>query len=173
MRTLWNKIIFSFVVILISYGCLLAQDSKATRSIRPINNLYLNLLGDASYVSINYERLFISTPVFFLSGKLGLGYINDELNWFSSSPPNLYLTVPHHITGNLGLQGGIHFLEAGLGGTFASGNNNLQYYLYPIIGYRIQPKKPNRLCFRIFISVPFWSYSHMFIPVGVSLGVNF
>jgi len=174
MLTVRNKIFILFFVFLIYSGCLLAQDNKIASSIRPINNVYLNLLGDGSYVSINYDRLFINSPIFFLSGKLGLGIINDELKLYgSSSSPITYLTVPHHITGNLGLQRGIHFLEAGLGGTFASSGNNQQYYLYPVIGYRIQPKKQKGLCFRIFISIPLWSYNHLFIPVGLSLGGNF
>ena len=41
---------------------------------RPLNNATLNLFGDASIVSINYERLFLNSSNFFLSAKVGLGY---------------------------------------------------------------------------------------------------
>jgi len=50
------------------------------------------------------------------------------------------------------------------------------YQVYPILGYRFQPIKPNKLNFRIFGSLPLIkmeSENILFIPVGFSLGYCF
>jgi len=50
------------------------------------------------------------------------------------------------------------------------------YLLYPIIGYRITPKQQNKINFRIYAEPPFsgnLSEDILFIPIGLSLGLNF
>lgn len=143
---------------------------------RPLNNIYINLLGDASRVSINYERHFLVGTTFNLTSKLGLGY-NEEFN-FGGSSPDKYFTLPHHITGNLGK--GRHFFEFGLGGTFLTGNKTLFYYLYPTIGYRISPLKSKKINFRIFGQLPLYKYDKLdqlndftLLPIGLSMGISF
>lgn len=168
-----KKVILALIFIL-SETALFAQNLEENP--RPFNNIYINLLGDASVISVNYERLFFVNPTFALSGKLGLGY-NQEFNlcvFGSCGPERSYLTIPHHITGNLGK--GRHFFEFGLGGTVIVGNTAQQYLLYPIIGYRLQPLKSNRVNFRIFGQVPFSGLNPedmIFVPLGVSVGISF
>jgi len=126
---------------------LLAQNNIDTTETRPINNINLNIFGDGSVISINYERLYVINPGFFITGKLGIGYYEDICLLFCSYPPNKHITIPHHITGNLGIRRNI-FLEIGLGGTLMYGTNQ-HYFLYPIVGYRIQPLKSKNVNFRI------------------------
>lgn len=100
------------VIGLLYWNFLLAQNIKDTTQTRPIHCFSLNLLGDASAVSINYEKLYLINSIFFVAGKIGVGYNEEfQLNIFGppSTPPEKFLTIPHHITCNIGK--GNHFLE--------------------------------------------------------------
>jgi hypothetical protein len=171
-----NRIIL-IIVFTISGTFLFAQNNRDSTDIRPINNINLSICGGASIISLNYERLFLINQNFFITGKLGIGY-NEEFKlciFGPCSPPEKYITIPHHITGNLGK--GRHFFEFGLGGTIIIGKTNQHYWLYPLVGYRLQPLKSNKVNFRIFGSIPFSGLNSVediiFIPFGLSLGVNF
>lgn len=154
---------------------LLAQDKPDPIGDIPESNINLNLLGDASLISINYERLFFVNSTSFLTGKIGVGY-NEEFQlciWGPCSPSEKYLTIPHHITGNLG--SGRRFIEFGLGGTIISGNTNQNYLLYPIVGYRQLLLESNTVNFRIFGSIPFSGLDTediLFVPIGLSVGIS-
>ena len=143
---------------------------------RPLNNLYINLFGDASLFSFNYERLFPLGSTLVISGKAGIGY-NEALRiciWGICPPPNGFATIPHHITVNWGK--GYNFFEFGLGGTSIIGNTNQHYFLYTILGYRLMPLRSNKTSFRIFGILPFSGFSSddiILFPFGISLGVNF
>ena len=167
-----KRIILTIVIALLG-TVLFAQNKIDTAEIRPKNNINLSLLVDASIISLNYERLFLITPGFFTTGKVGLGY-NEEFKLCpgTCSPPNKYITIPHHITGNLGK--GRHFFEFGLGGTIIIGITNQHYLLYPIIGYRIQPLNSDKAYFRIFGSI-FINEAEdiLYVPVGISIGGSF
>jgi len=92
----------------------------------------------------------------------------------SCPPPDKYLTLPHHITGNLGR--GKHFLEFELGGTIIYGNTNQNYLIYPIFGYRLHPLNSNKVNFRLFGNIPFSGLNTediLFSPFGLSLGISF
>ncbi len=138
---------------------------------RPVNSISLNLLGDASLMSLHYERLILITQDFILSIKFGLGY-NQEFQIFGSSPEN-FLTVPHHVTGNWGE--GRSFFELGLGGTIIAGDINQDYLFYPIIGYRLLPLKTNAFNIRIFGIIPFYRLeTEIYLSrIGLSMGVFF
>lgn len=141
---------------------------------RPDNGISLNLLGDGSLISINYEHHLISEPNFLLAGKVGLGY-NEEFKFCfgTCSPAESYLTLPHHITANIGK--GRHFLELGLGGTFVLGETSQPYLIYPIIGYRLSPLRSNKTTFRIFGQWPISGIETddiIFIPLGISVGIS-
>jgi hypothetical protein len=171
------KRITLIIVFVISGTFLFAQNNGDSTDIRPINNINLNIFGDASIISLNYERLFLFNKYFFITGKIGIGY-NEEFKlciFGPCSPPEKYITIPHYITGNLGK--GRHFIEFGLGGTIINGKTNQHYWLYPIVGYKLQPLKSNKVNFRIFASIPFsglYSVEDIyFIPFGLSLGVCF
>ena len=168
-----------FLIIIISGKIIFAQDNDDFAVKRPVNSIYINLLGDASIISINYERILsIDSPVIWTS-KLGLGY-NQESQWClwgcPTRPPYNYITIPHHITGNLGR--GKRFFEFGLGGTIIIGNTTEPYIPYPIIGYRrfLQVEQKTYV-FRIFIQFPFSGdilrNDIVFIPFGLSWGRSF
>ncbi len=133
-------------------------------------------MGDASIISINFEKLFSISDNLLLAGKIGLGY-NEELKicvWGNCSPPNKYFTIPHHITLNYGRKK--HFIELGLGGTLLVGETSEYYYLYPILGYRFFPLKSNKINFRVFGELPLTNWDNIgviFIPFGISVGWSF
>lgn len=167
------------IVVHILFGTVLfAQNNIDPSNVRPINGININLLGDASLVSINYERLLLINSNFFIAGKAGLGY-NEDFNiciFGPCSPPEKYLTIPHLITGNLGID--VLFFEFGLGGTLISGNTNRHYLFYPIVGFRLQPLKSIGMNFRGFFQYPHIDVLHevnslLFLPFGLSLGVCF
>lgn len=166
----------SFVLVFIFFGnSIFAQDSDL--KLMPKNGIHINLLGDISLVSVNYERLFFIGSSSFLSGKLGIGF-NEEVHFclFSACPPtpHEYITYPFHITGNFGY--GRHFFEVGIGATIMDGNITNSYLIYPIFGYRFLPLNSNRVYFRAYAQVPINGLDTegiVFVPIGVSLGVSF
>lgn len=171
-----RKLILTFILLSASI-VLFAQNPIEPVDSRPLNSIYINLLGDASLISINYERLYLVSPTSILSSKLGLGY-NEKFQlclYGPCSPPDKYLTIPHHITGNLGK--GRHFFEFGLGGTIMIGNTNHPYLLYPIVGYRILSLRSDKMNFRVFVQFPFSgkldTHNILFIPFGLSFGISF
>lgn len=163
----------------LSGDILFAQNYGDSPDVRPLNNVNLNVLGDGSLISLNYERLFLIGENNFITGKLGVGY-NEELqlfSWGSDTPSTHYLTIPHHITANFGKTR--HFLEVGLGGTYFNGNTPYHYLLYPLVGYRFQPLKTNKVNFRVFVCYPFKGIDSketddkIFFPIGLSAGICF
>lgn len=164
-------------ILLFTGAVLFAQNQVEIKDTRPLFNISLNLLGDASIGSINFERQFLLSPTFILSSKLGLGY-NEEfqlnIEGSNSSPKAKYLTIPLHVTGNVGK--GKHFFEFGLGGTIINGNTTEHYSLYPTAGYRILPLKSGKISFRAFLQLPVSGLDSddiWFIPFGVNFGVSF
>jgi len=171
------KHVFLILIIISSKSVLFAQKADERSDKRPDNNVYVNLLGDASWISINYERRFFVRTPYFLTGKLGYGY-NEEFQlclWDNfCTPDHKYITVPHHITVNVG--NGRHFLEVGIGGTYIMGHTDQDYLLYPILGYRLHPLRKNKINFRLYGQVPFTGLvteDIIFIPFGMSLGLSF
>jgi hypothetical protein len=148
---------------------------------RPLNSISLNLLGDASKLSINYEKQFLVGESFILTTKFGLGYNHEfRICLFGpcSSPLKYYLTIPHHFTANLGKRRS--FFEFGLGGTILYGETSQPYILYPIIGYRFLPLQSNKFNFRLYFQPPIQEIEGEFghpdigwIPVGISIGSSF
>ena len=142
---------------------------------RPQNSIYLNFLGDASIVSLNYERLLFINPNFFFSGKLGVGYNEEFLICFSEDcTSERFITQTHHITGNIGK--GRHYAEFGLGGTLIDGNTDENYLAYPIVGYRLHPLRSDKFNLRIYGSIPFTGLDTediLYVPFGLSVGVSF
>jgi hypothetical protein len=154
---------------------------------RPLNNISLNLLGDASIISINYEKQYLVGKSYVLSTKFGLGYNQEFCISFgngSCSPVEDYLTIPHHFTANIGKRRS--FFEFGLGGTILSGETSEPYILYGIIGYRFLPFHSNKFNFRIYLQPPIPikelekpvdnDFPHpdiRYFPVGVSAGISF
>jgi len=142
--------------------------------LRPVNNINLGLFGDASILSLNYERFFINNRKFFLAGRIGISY--SESQGLPAENTSLF-GFPLHLTGNYGERK--HYFEFGMGSTllFYEKMNYWDYALYPIVGYRFQPYKKDKFSFRIFASYPLTDKIDMknywFFPVGVSVGFCF
>ncbi|HLF65739.1 MAG TPA: hypothetical protein VI603_18405 [Saprospiraceae bacterium] len=169
------SILISFLNL--TYTVVLSQSKTDSLYKRPANSFNVNLLGDASIVSCSYERLFYTKSNFFIAAKLGVGYSKEFRICFGrcTTRPNTYLTIPHHLTMNLGKR--TSFLEIGIGGTKVSSLTFRNYLLYPIIGYRYQPIRINQASFRISIHVPVIGRNKeedvLFSPFGFNLGVCF
>ena len=169
-----KQVIFT-IILAIPAIILPAQNKEYSSDFRPLNIITVNLCGDASLISLYYERLFLINPTIFLTGKLGIGLNEATLQYIFGYKHSLevyFITIPHHITCNFGK--GIHFFETGMGGSMIYRNTDQNYFLYPIIGYRIQPLKSDRVNFRIFGIIPFSGYDHeeiCFSPLGLSLGI--
>lgn len=161
-------------ILTLSGLCVFAQPAADLSETRPRNDVSVNLMGDASILSINYERLLVVLPNFLLAGKFGLGFNKEDLFSFclsatcESSPIKTYVTLPHHLTANMG--GKKKFMEFGLGGTIYGGG----YVFYGTGGFRIQPLESEKVVFRIFLQRLIFQTSSsdiIFSPFGLSLGV--
>jgi hypothetical protein len=108
---------------------------------RPLNRLYLNVLGDAT-LSFNYERLYFLRKDLFVCGSIGAGLGIPHINY----PTKLIF----------GYGGPRNFLEFGIGGSNIgvsendNGSINTKFVVYPILGYRLQPIKTYRVGFGIY-----------------------
>ena len=166
------------LALLIPATILFSQKEEESYLDRPRNSVYFNFIGgDGSVISTNYERMFLLRSKSFLEGGLGIGYNKIDDIADNNGNPDLqfkYLTIPHHITINLGKIKS--FFEIGLGGTGIIGDVNQNYYLYPIIGYRFHSYGSYKPNFRVYIGYPFYGREHAdtwWLPVGFSMGVVF
>ncbi len=142
--------------------------------LKPLNGVGLNFLGDASILSLYYDRFFPVSPSFRMSSKLGVGGNQEFCLMGSCGSVETFVTLPHHLTGNIGK--GRHFFEFGLGGTVIMGNTDQHYLLYPMLGYRFWPLISHKAHCRVFVQMPFTGLDTQdigFVPVGFSLGVSF
>ncbi|MCX6232465.1 MAG: hypothetical protein NTZ33_13090 [Bacteroidetes bacterium] len=139
---------------------------------RPLNNINLGILGDASLFSVNYERLFLNrSNSFFCTAGMGLG-ANPEISVFG--PAYLFFAIPHHITANIGYKK--HFFEVGIGGVYIYKKPNWDYINYMIAGLRIQPLESNDFYFRIYGCTTINDIKTgrlTIIPIGLSFGISF
>lgn len=170
------KNLFAFLFFVLLHATLSAQSQAVLPVERPMNNLNLSILGDASLISMNYEMLTRIHKNTFVSTALGFGY-QSSFNMCIDGPcdnidSKKYLSIPHRLTGNFGFKRS--FLELGVGGTYFVGDIDKHYLLYTILGYRFQPLKPGRPVFRLFLNLPTRQVSNIwFIPFGTSLGISF
>jgi hypothetical protein len=104
---------------------------KQTDYVRAKNSVCFGMGGTGGIFSLNYDRAFLETPNFFLSGKIGIG------SWVGQTNINM------HATANFNFGGTRHYLELGLGGAVGIGQYDKYHKFYaslPIIGYRLQPQ---------------------------------
>ncbi|HNY15198.1 MAG TPA: hypothetical protein PKI12_06640 [Bacteroidales bacterium] len=152
-----------------------AQERGVPAGRRPSNTISVNLLGDGSNVSLNYEKLFRLNDFLFFTARAGAGYGrqltlgNDSLNL------PVYLAIPVHVTINAGK--GRHFAELGMGNTLNSGNVDPHYLYFLIYGYRFYPLNRNNISIRIFGNLLLNKkddyHNLYFVPFGFSLGYVF
>lgn len=131
--------------------CCICQSTFAqSGSSRPRNTLGINFMGDASLLSLNYERTFLHKNWLFLSAKTGVG-INKEFKLFGAYS-HLYGTAPISITANIGKH--TNYFEVGIGFTVLGNDKDLFYFGYPILGYRYYPLISKRFFIRVYLEVP-------------------
>jgi hypothetical protein len=165
-----------------------AQYTSQQNTSRGKNVISVNLLGDVSIVSLNYERLFEVNSSILISSKVGVGF-NEETQFClfgpCSTPPDRFVTFTHHITGNFG-QGKALF-EIGIGGTLFSGDSRndylsypgpgKKYLIYPVVGLRLHPLKNQGFSLRLYGYFPKglsnWDIFDGYVPIGISLGGTF
>ncbi len=152
-----------------------------------MNVIDLNLVGQGSIMSVNYEHFFNVQPKVFWSAKIGIGYnqaatYNSGIFLFGGggepkTPPEELLTLHFQVTANLGSDE--FYFELGAGGTMYTGSNP-HFYPYPIVGFRVAAFNP--LHIRLFCNIPLFKEDFgqifnkgyiMFFPVGLSVGYSF
>ena len=139
------------------------------------NSIGISVLGDASILSVYYERAFPVSSSLVITSKLGVGYDKEfQLCLFGpcDSHPEVFLTLPHHLIAVLDTKR--HFFELGMGGTLNGAHVGPGYLVYPILGYRSVPIRNGRPIFRIYVH-PAGKYSYediLFIPIGAAIATN-
>ena len=178
-----SKIILTIIGFIFSIG-IFAQDivQENTQDL-PKNGINLSAYGGFSYGAINYERFIYLESNMYLSTELGIGYGLEAPNilWASGKPLMDFITIPHHITANIGK--GKHYFEFGIEGTilYTLNTNNYEngfhsYTVAPMIGYRFMPLKSNKLYFKLEGSWPIHELktgTPFYAPYGIGVGLNF
>ena len=130
-------------------------------------------------MSLHYGKLLQRTMHFFLTAEARLGYYIDPYAILSEpligKTHNNFLMIPNHITANFG--GGKHYLEVGVGGTIVAANVDKNYWLYGIVGYRMQPFQSKKFMMRVFFNFPTTDFELsskdvVFLYAGFSLGLS-
>ncbi|MBN2729874.1 MAG: hypothetical protein JXR53_11685 [Bacteroidales bacterium] len=169
------KVFGFFMLIFLIYQSNAQDELDSLIDNRPCQFLELTEFGNVSVFSASYGHILKVGNVFYGSIGGGLGYAQDVniFNIATSRDPETYLTLPYYFTAMLGKTR--HFAEIGIGGTFVFGDLEKYHYLYPMLGYRLQPLRSNRLHFKFYASMlntnspdNLW-----IIPVGMALGFNF
>ena len=164
-----------FYLLTLCFTCfvqvVVAQNSET--EVRLFNSVHFTAQGNASSLSLSYERSFPLSPSVFFSGSVGIGFNQKFLIINSSEGTPVYITSPHYFTFSVGRE--MHFAELGVGGTFLGGNTTENYFGYPIIGYRYISRS-RRYLFRAFATYPhsgIHTRDILYIPFGISFGFRF
>lgn len=153
-----------------------SQDTDTAQKRRSDFIISANLAGDASILSVGFDKLFFLKPALTISAKVGLGF-NQEFQIFSSESTPSYFILPHHVTCNFGKNRS--FLELGVGAAWVTSNRDNYYPVYPILGYRYHPFKNPGFSFRVWVYSPLGKKNFlnwdviMLIPYGLSFGIAF
>lgn len=163
--------------LLLGTGTLKAQP-VAQAEYRPVHQIGIGLLADATVASLYYERLLTVKPDRVLvAAKAGFGYnqtLDLCLTQSCGGQSTTYLAVPHHVTANFGE--GRSFLEVGAGATYLFSPTRSVYVPYLVLGYRHRPLRPNKVGLRLYGCIPVVPNQLddvSFFPVGLSLGCCF
>ncbi len=169
--------LFLFILPLMTMSFVFGQSSEWPENFnsRAKNSFLVNLFGDATTVSANYERIFMLNPYMMLSSKVGIGYRIETDIIVVIPVSDHYLTLPFHLTAAVGYKK--HFFEIGPGMTFDLAASKDSYYgkqkfVYTIAGYRFQPFDSGRTQIRIYALFEKKPGLRMF-PMGISFGQLF
>lgn len=152
-----------------------AQEAKPADESRPDFNISMNIGGDASLISLGFEKLFFLESGTALAAKIGFGF-NQEFNLFQSDDPINFFILPHSFAVNLG-NGKRSYGEMGIGGSWVTDNTVHYYFIYPMIGFRYHPFKNPGFSFKAWAFWPFGQLDKvedsdvLISPFGLSFGV--
>ena len=176
-RTKIKEILLITHLLILQLACY-GQDLKFFNQ-RPKKNLFVELGGNGGLLSLNHEKIHLISFKLMLVYKIGLGCTQD---YSFKSPENYFISLPGNLTLCFGKRRVL--FELGLGATvFLKVNDPVyEFSFYPIIGYRFQPLKANKLFLKATISLPQnlgssnFSISNseiIFVPIGISIGKSF
>ena len=172
-----GKFIGLIVLIFLAFGSF-SQEIKFFNQ-RPKKNISLGVGGEGGILSLNHEKLHLFSFKLMMSNKIGIGLTQD----FSfQDPQNYFIALPANISFCFGKRRVL--FEAGFGATVFLQINQpfYQFCFYPIIGYRWQPLKMNKIFFKIFAALPnklnksnisISDSEILFVPIGINIGKSF
>ncbi len=146
---------------------------------RPKKNISIGLGADGGILSLNHEKLHLFTFKLMMSNKIGIGLTQD---YSFSNPQNYFISLPANISFCFGKRRVL--FEVGFGATVFLQINEpfYQFCFYPIIGYRWQPLKMDKLFLKIFAALPnklnqsnisISESEILFVPIGINIGKSF
>ncbi len=140
------KIVLSISLsIFIAASCLSQGEKPLQEKLSKKNAVYLELLGQGLFYSVNYDRILLVGNKLALSGRVGLSYY-PITSFFDAH------TIAIPIEFNLLVGNGLTYFEFGLGGTYMQGldkpNFSKSFFASLRLGYRYQ-KDEGGLMFRI------------------------
>lgn len=179
------KLLLIIIIQLFTGTVLFSQDSVLHS--RPLNSIYVGLLGDLSRMSLNYERVTYIEDDYFLTSKIGVG-INKEAGYLCLMKCGRfavkYTTMPLHLSFCRGKGGDI--IETGVGATVSradiKGEHRIDFMSYFLFAYRLYPVEKGMGVFRFFIYIPIThTYEELspfvgsiqYYPFGFSIGTAF
>lgn len=174
-----TKLLLGFVLI-ISLSCIGQENPKPARISYPNNSIYIEFGGNAIFFgSLNYERVIINKNLFYLSGRIGIGYGNFSGTRIISMPIliNGIFQIYNPLSLEVGI--GISLMNIGKQDNFGDGNWIYRNEVAPtgIVGIRLQLK--NGFLMRLDFT-PFYANleyqnetSIIHCSFGLSLGYSF
>lgn len=164
--------LFSIIIATILFSIIFTPQ-KASAQNYSSNSVYLELLGNGLFYSINYDHRFSNH----WGGRIGLMFIGGQSDQSNDKIGVAILPV----MANYFVGSGSHRLELGAGLIFAAAGGTLENYgsfsggglggLTSTIGYRYQPAGGGFL-FRVG-ATPFYSDGRAQLSGGLSLGYAF
>ena len=160
-------------IFLLPLAFIYSQEEALPDTRRSDFTLSLNMVGDLSFFSLGFEKLFFVKPSMMIAGKVGLGF-NTEFD-LSDNPSDTYFVLPHHLTANYGKRKS--FLEFGIGASFITKSQYSGYFVYPMLGYRLHPFKNPGFSFRAWLFFPIGQSSKveelniLLVPYGLSFAI--
>jgi hypothetical protein len=169
-------IIFIFAIPAIGQVSDTTQNSKPLKPLRTLqgNSLYLEIGGNAMGVSINYERVFVQSKRFYLTGRVGLGvgaYVRMSSHDFLAIP--LLLNFQYQLSN-------VVVLEFGAGSTlsFVTSHQYFNPLITGVIGMRVQSK--NGFLFKVGFTplvnldntFQMWGFETFLPWAGISIGYS-
>jgi hypothetical protein len=173
-----NRILAVLFFIIIHSTCF-SQDIKFFNH-RPTKNLHITVAGEGGLLSFNQEKLRLISFKSILVTKIGLGVSIDSS---FTEPMHGYMTIPASLSLCIGERK--HLFEMGMSATVFLRINDpvYEFSVSPIVGYRYQPLKENKLVIRIYAAFPysldFSTYYKLketralLVPLGISIGKCF